>query len=145
LAVIDRDTDEVVGRYPVGRCKGNHGMTLDPEHHRAFLACEGNELMAVFDLNKNQPIAFLPLAGGPDVIKFDPGLKRIYVAFSSGAISVFQMDDPDHYRKLEDFPVQKKVHSLAVDFSTHRVYALEQEADGKPVARMGVYEAVGKR
>src|SRR5712692_6195631 len=141
FAVIDPVTDEVVGRYSVGRCKGNHGMTLDPDHHRAFL-CEGNELMTVFDLDKNQPIAFLPMAGGPDVIKFDPGLKRIYVACSSGAISVFQMDDPDHYRKLEDFPVQKKVHSLAVDAETHRLYAPEQEADGKAVARMVVYEAV---
>jgi len=42
------------------------------------------------------------------VIKFDPGLKRISVACGGGAISVFQMDDPDHYRKLEDFPVQKE-------------------------------------
>ena len=142
FAVIDPTSDEVVGRYSVGRCKGNHGMTLDPDHHRAFLSCEGNELMAVFDLDKNQPIAFLPMAAGPDVIKFDPGLKRIYVACSSGAISVFQMDDPDHYRKLEDFPVQKKVHSLAVDTETHRLYAPEQEADGKAVARMVVYDAV---
>jgi len=142
FATIDPATDEVVARYPVGRCAGNHGMTLDPDHHRAFLACEGNDLMAVFDLDKHQPIAFLPLPGGPDVIKFDPGLKRIYVACYSGAISVFLMDDPDHYRKLEDFPVQKKVHSLAVDPETHRVYAPEQEADGKPVARMAVYEAV---
>ncbi len=142
FATIDPATDEVVARYSVGRCAGNHGMALDPDHHRAFLACEGNELMTVFDLDKHQPIAFLPLAGGPDVIKFDPGLKRIYVACYSGAISVFQMDDPDHYRKLEDFPVQKKVHSLAVDLETHRVYAPEQEADGKPVARMAVYEAV---
>lgn len=141
VAVIDPATDEVVARYPVGRCKGNHGMTLDPEHHRAFLSCEGNELMTVFDLDNHQPIAFLPMAGGPDVIKFDPGLRRIYVACSSGAISVFQMDDPDHYRKLEDFPVQKKVHSLAVDPETHWVYAPEQEADGKAVARMVVYEA----
>jgi hypothetical protein len=46
-------------------------MTLDPEHHRAFLACEGNELMTVFDLDKHTPIAFLPLASGPDVNKFD--------------------------------------------------------------------------
>src|SRR5437879_1764031 len=142
FAVIDPSTDEVVGRYPVGRCKGNHGMTLDPEHHRAFLACEENDLMTVFDLDKHQAIAFLPMAGGPDVIKFDPGLKRIYTGCSSGAISVFQMDDPDHYRKLEDFPVQKKVHSLAVDPQTHRVYAPEQEVDGKPAARMSVYEAV---
>ena len=142
FAVIDPASDQVVGRYPVGRCKENHGMSLDPEHHRAFLACEGNDLMTVFDLDKHEPIAFLPMASGPDVIKFDAGLKRIYVACGSGSISVFQMDDPDHYRKLEDFPVQKKVHSLAVDSETHRVYAPEQEADGKPVARMSVYDAV---
>lgn len=145
FAVIDPGTDEVTGRYPVGRCQGNHGMTLDPEHHRAFLSCEGNDLMTVFNLDTHQPTAFLPLAGGPDVIKFDAGLKRIYVACSSGAISVFQMDDPDHYRKLEDFPVQKKVHSLAVDPDSHLVYAPEQEEDGKPVARMVVYEAVTSR
>src|SRR5207237_4481947 len=142
FAVIDPATDEVVGRYSVGKCEGNHGMALDPEHRRAFLACEGNELLTVFDLDKHQPIAFLPLAKGPDVVKYDSGLKRIYVACYSGAISVFQEDDPDHFRKLEDFPVQKKVHSLAVDQDTHRVYAPEQEVDGHPAARMTVYEAV---
>src|SRR5437899_688345 len=142
FAVIDPETDKVVGRYSVGKCKGNHGMTLDPERHRAFLACEENNLMTVFDLDKHAPIAFLPLADGPDVIKFDAGLGRIYVACYSGAISVFHQDDPDHYRKLEDFPVQHAVHSLAVDPKTHRVYTPEQEEDGKPVARMVVYEAV---
>ena len=128
FAVIDPVTDEVIGRYSVGKCKGNHGMALASEQHRAFLSCEGNDLMTVFDLDKHQAIKF--------------GLKRIYVACSSGAISVFQMDDPDHYRKLENFPVQKKVHSLAVDAETHRVYAPEQEEDGKAVARMVVYEVV---
>lgn len=80
FAVIDPTTDEVVGRYPVGRCKGNHGMTLDPELHRAFLSCEEINLMTVFDLDKHEPIAYLDMAGGPDVIKFDPGLGRIYAA-----------------------------------------------------------------
>jgi DNA-binding beta-propeller fold protein YncE len=145
LAVIDPVTDEIVGTYPVGRCEGNHGMTLDPEHHRAFLSCEGNDLMTVFNLDSHQAIVFLPMAAGADVIKFDPGLKRIYVACPSGAISVLQMDDPDHYRKLEDFPVQKKVHSLAVDQGTHRVYAPEEQEDGHGVARMIVYEAVPER
>jgi DNA-binding beta-propeller fold protein YncE len=142
FAVIDPSTDEVVGRYAVGQCRGNHGMALDAEHRRAFLSCEENDLMTVLNLETNQPIAFLPMASGADVIKFDTELKRIYVACSSGAISVFKMDDPEHYRKLEDFPVQKKAHSLAVDQETHRVYAPEQEADGKAVARMVVYEPV---
>ena len=142
LAVIDPATDEVIGRYPVGRCKGNHGMTLDPEHHRAFLSCEENNLMTAFDLDKHEPVAYLEMADGPDVIKFDPGLGRIYAACYSGAISVFHQDDPQHYRKLEDFKVQHAVHSLAVDPETHRVYTPEQEENGKPVARMIVYEAV---
>ena len=142
FAVIDPSTDEVVGRYPVGRCQGNHGMTLDPEHHRAFLSCEGNDLMTVFDLDSEKPIAYLPMASGPDVIKFDPGLGRIYVACYSGAISIFHEDDPSHYTKIEDFRVQHAVHSLAVDPETHRVYTPEQEENGKPAARMIVYEAV---
>lgn len=142
FAVIDPSTDEVVGEYPVARCKGNHGMALDTEHHRAFLSCEENDLMTVFDLDKHVAIAFLPMAGGADVIKFDPGLGRIYVACYSGAIAVFHEDDPDHYRKLDDFRVQHAVHSLAVDPKTHRVYTPEQEENGKPVARMVVYEAV---
>jgi len=145
FAVIDPATDTVVGRYPVGKCKGNHGMALDPEHRRAFLSCEGNELMTVFDLDKKSVIAFLPLPGGPDVIKFDPGLRRIYVACYSGAIAVFHQDDADHYRKLEDFRVQHAVHTVAVDLKTHKLYTPEQEEDGKPVARMVVYEALGDR
>jgi DNA-binding beta-propeller fold protein YncE len=142
FAVIDPAKDEVVGRYPVGECKGNHGMTLDPQHHRAFLVCEGNRMFTVFDLDAHKPIANFPLPGGPDVAKFDPGLGRVYVACSSGAIAVFQEDDPNHFRKLEDFAVEKRVHSLAVDIETHRVYAPEQEEKGEPVARMIVYEAL---
>src|SRR2546423_11639023 len=124
FAVIDPATDTVVGRYPVGKCKRNHGMALDPEHHRAFLSCEGNELMTVFDLDKKSAIAFLPLPGGPDVIKFDPGLRRIYVACYSGAIAVLHQDDADHYRKLEDFRVQRAVHTVAVDLKTHMLYEI---------------------
>ena len=142
FAVIDPADDTVKAQYSVVPCKGNHGMALDPKHHRVFLSCEDNELMAVFDLDKHQVISTLPLTGGPDVIKFDSGLNRIYDACYSGAISIFQQDDPDHYHKIEDFPTQHKVHSLAVDERTHRVYAPEEQENGKPVARMIVYEAV---
>jgi DNA-binding beta-propeller fold protein YncE len=94
FAVIDASSDEVVAKYPVGKCQGNHGTALGPAHHRAFLSCEGNEMMTVFDLDKHIPIAFFKMPGGPDVIKFDPGLRRIYVACYSGAIAVFRQDDP---------------------------------------------------
>ena len=142
LAVIDPGTDTVVGRYPVAGCKGNHGMAIDPERRRAFLSCEGNDVLAVFNLETNKVIAHLPMAKGADVVQVDPGLGRIYVACGSGAISVFQMDDPDRFRKIEDVRVPKRVHSLVVDVRTHRVYAPAEEEDGRPVAKMLIFEAV---
>ncbi len=36
-------------------------------------------------------------------------------------------------------------HSLAIDLLTHRVYTPEQEEDGKPFARMVVYDAITDR
>jgi YVTN family beta-propeller protein len=142
FAVIDPNDDRVVAQYPVGRCRGNHGMALDPARRRAFLVCEENNLLAVFDLDKHEVLDEIPLPGGADVVKYDPGLRRVYVACSSGAISAVQMDDPNHFRKLADVPVQKKAHSLAVDLETHRVYLPEQEEEGAPASLLLVYEAI---
>ncbi len=142
IAEIDPATDTISARYPVADCKGNHGMALDVEHRRAFLVCEDSDTLAVFDMEKHKAIASVRIPSGGDVVKFDPGLGRIYVACYEGAIAVIQEDTPDHYRKIEDFPVPPKVHSLAVDPRTHRVYAPEEQENGKPVSRMIVYEAV---
>jgi hypothetical protein len=142
IAEIDPATDTVLGTYLVDGCRYNHGMAVDSEHHRAFLLCNGTKTLTVFALDTHKAIAHLPLPPGADVVKFDPGLGRIYAACSSGFIAVFQAQDADHYRKLEDFPVQKMVHSLAIDTGTHRVYAPEQLKNGRPVAQMIVYEAM---
>jgi len=145
LAVIDPATDTVVGRHRVEGCQQNHGMAIDAEHRRAFLSCEGNDTLTVFDLDTFRAIAHLPMAKGADVVMFDPGLGRIYVACSSGVISVFQMDDPTHFRKLSDVPVEPKIHSLVVDPRTHRVYAPAEQVNGRPASKMFVFEAVSNQ
>jgi len=142
FAVVDPASDQVEGTYAVGKCRGNHGMALDAEHRRAFLSCEENNLMTVFDLDKLQPVTYLPMSGGADVVQFDPGLNRIYVACYNGAISVFEQRDSEHYRKLGNVSVAHAVHSLVVDPATHRVYAPEQEEAGIPVARLIVFDAI---
>jgi YVTN family beta-propeller protein len=141
FAVIDPATDEVTARYPMGRCDGNHGMAIDAEHRRGFLSCEKNKLLTVMDLDDGTIVTYLPMPDGADVVKFDPGLKRIYVACYSGAIAVYEQRDAQHYRHLGNVKVAHAVHSLAVDVETHRVYAPEQEFEGIPVSRMAIYDA----
>jgi DNA-binding beta-propeller fold protein YncE len=140
IVSIDPSNDTIVEKYPVAGCQYNHGMAVDSEHHRAFLLCGGNRTLTVLALDTREALAHFPLPQGADVVKYDPGLGRVYAACASGFISVFQEDDATHVRKLEDFPVQKFVHSLAVDAATHRVYAPEQQKDGQPVARIVIYE-----
>jgi DNA-binding beta-propeller fold protein YncE len=144
VAEIDPSTDRVIGQYPVNGCSFNHGMAVDSEHHRAFLLCGGTHNLTVFALDSHKAIAHFLIPAGADVVKFDAGNGRAYAACSSGAISIVQEDDPEHFRKIEDLQVQKLVHSLAVDPRTHRVYAPEQEEDGQPVARIVVYEPRNK-
>ena len=142
LAVIDPATDAIVGQCRVDGCQGNHGMAVDAERRRAFLSCEGNDTLTVVDLDTHRAIAHLPMAKGADVVMVDPRLARVYVACSSGAISVFQMDDSTHFRKLADVPVEPRIHSLAVDTRTHRVYAPAEQERGRPASKMFVFEAV---
>jgi hypothetical protein len=89
LAVIDTATDTVVDSYRIEGCHSNHGMAIDAERRRAFLSCEGNDTLTVFDLDAHRAIAHLPMAKGADVVMYDLGLRRVYVACSSGFISVF--------------------------------------------------------
>lgn len=144
VAEVDPATDRVAGRYAVEGCRYDHGMAVDSEHHRAFLLCGGTHNLTVFALDSHRTIAHFPIPAGADVVKFDAGNGRAYAACSSGAISIVQEDDPEHFRKIEDFAVEKLVHSLAIDSSTHRVYAPEQQASGRPAARIVVYEPTSK-
>jgi len=141
VIAIDARTLNVVATYSLAPHAQPAGTVMDPVTRRIFVACRSKSLL-VLDADNGTILSTFPIGERNDAAKFDPGLGRVYIACSSGAISVIQEDDPDHFRKLEDFPVQKRVHSLAVDIETHRVYAPEQEENGTPVARMIVYEAL---
>jgi YVTN family beta-propeller protein len=144
FAVIDPQDDHVVAQYPVAGCRGNHGMALAPEQRRAFLVCEENNLLAVFDLEKHEVIQTLPLPGGGDVVKADPGRGRVFVACYSGAITAFQAEGSGQYKKIADAPAEKRVHSLAVDPETGYLYVPEEQEKGAPASRLIVYSLPGQ-
>jgi YVTN family beta-propeller protein len=144
FAVIDPQDDRVVAQYPVAGCRGNHGMALAPDQRRAFLVCEDNNLLAVFDLEKHAVIQTLPLPGGGDVVKTDPGRGRVFVACYSGAIAAFQRDGSGQYKKIADSPVEKRVHSLAVDPHSGYLYVPEEQEKDAPASRLIVYSLPGE-
>src|SRR5213594_4306877 len=50
LAEIDPHSDQIVGRYPLTGFRVSHGLLIDSEHKLAFVACEENAKLVLFDL-----------------------------------------------------------------------------------------------
>lgn len=133
LAAIDPRTRRIVARYPMP-CEHPHGFLIDEAARLAFITCEGDAKLLVLDLRTMLVTATLEIPSDPDVLAFDPGLHRLYVACESGALAMFDLRDA----KLIPVGVYRApyAHSVAVDPSTHRVYLPLQNVGGKPVLRI---------
>lgn len=137
LVVIDPLTDRIVQRYSIpSSCERDHSLLMDPADRVAFVACEGNAKLAVFDLKKHRfwPTVF-SVGGGPNVLAFDPVLKRLYVASESGVVTVFLLKKSVIY-KLGQAYVAYRAHSVAVDPQTHWVYLPLQNVKGRVILRI---------
>jgi len=135
LAVIDPTTDRLVGRYDLDAdCQTPHGFLVDAPRRQAFVTCEDSATLLIVDLRTMGVTATYPVGDGPDVLAFDPGWGRLYVASESGIVSIFDE------RGTELQPVGEyrapHAHSVAVDPRTHRVYLPLEDVDGKPVLRI---------
>jgi DNA-binding beta-propeller fold protein YncE len=135
LAEIDPTKDQVIGRYDLKGCSEPHGLLIDSEHRLAFVACEENAKLAVFDLESKSMTAIHTVGADPDVLAFDKGFARLYVSSESGVISVFD-ERGRNLEKAGEGSLAPNAHSVAVDSRTHRVYFPLQNVGGKPTLRI---------
>jgi DNA-binding beta-propeller fold protein YncE len=103
IAVVNR-TNHSVTRWLL-TFAGNFPMALDEPDHRLFVATRTPARLAVFDTTSGHLVAALPAVRDADDLYYDSARKRVYISGGEGYISVFQQDDPDHYKLLA------KVHS----------------------------------
>ena len=134
LVVIDPATNKILGRHPLPGIENPHGIALDVAGHLAFVAGEENHSLAVVDLNTMKMSASYEVGDDPDVLAFDPGLKRLYVSAESGTVTIFQYRN----RKLVllgslNMP---HAHTVAVDPQTHLVYFPLENINGHPLLRI---------
>ena len=137
LAEIEPTKDQLIARYPIAGCSEPHGLLIDSEHRLAFVACEENSKLAVFDLAAKKMTALHSVGADPDVLAFDKGLGRLYVAAESGIITIFD-ERGRNLEKVGQGFFAPNAHSVAVDSHTHRVYFPLQNVGGKPVLRIAV-------
>jgi DNA-binding beta-propeller fold protein YncE len=135
LVEIDPQTDAIVARHPLAGADHNHGLLIDAGARVAYVACEGNARLLVFDLDAKRVTSTYAVGADPDVLAFDEGLRLLYVASESGVVSIFRREGKD-LAKLGESLLAKHAHSVAVAPDTHRVYFPLESVDGRAVLRI---------
>ena len=134
LAVIDPATNQIVRRLALPGIENPHGIALDIGHRLAFIAGEENHSLAMVDLRTMKVLATYQVGADPDVLAYDPGLRRLYVSAESGTVTIFQNRN-NSLTLLSSFAMAH-AHTVAVDPTTHLVYFPLENIGGRPVLRI---------
>ncbi|MDE3152832.1 MAG: YncE family protein [Gemmatimonadota bacterium] len=136
MVAIDPIGDRIVQRYDLPGADGPHGFTIDEPDRLAFVSCEGNAALIVLDLRTMKPIQRLQVADDPDVLAWDAGWRRLYVAAESGVLEAFRLDGTT--LKPAGEIRAPHAHTVSVDPRTHWVYLPLENVNGHPQLR--IYE-----
>jgi DNA-binding beta-propeller fold protein YncE len=133
LAMVDPVSFTVTERIPTPGCDHPHGQALDDTDQVMFVGCEANAAMVTVDLANRSVTDHQTVGETPDVMAYDSGKKRVYVAAESGWVSVFD-HDRGHLTLRGSAHLADGAHSLALDTTTHHSYfPVPKGRNGSPV------------
>lgn len=131
---IDPRSDRVIARHALSGSSHPHGMALDPVHRLLFVASEESATLQAVDMRTWSVIGHHATGGDPDVLAFDPGWHRLYVASESGTVSVFT--ERGGGLTFDGSITLPHAHTVSVDPRTHLVYLPLQNLGGRPGLRI---------
>jgi len=137
VAVLSADPFALVEQFPVWS-PGPHGLDLDQEGRRAFVACDGSTVVTL-DLASGREQARVSIAGPPDAIWHNHRLGRLYVAIAHLGIldeapGVINVVNTQSMTVEDQLPTEVGAHTTAYDALRQRLYVF------LPSCRVAVYE-----
>jgi DNA-binding beta-propeller fold protein YncE len=135
VVAFDPTTGAITDRTRLKNCRGAHGVYVQTQTQQAFVACENNAKVVMLDLRQHRQIAEASVGDSPDVLAYDPGLRRLYVAAESGVVTVLSPTG-SRLHKLGQAHLADTAHSVAVDPTNQLVFFPLLGKSNKPVLRI---------
>jgi YVTN family beta-propeller protein len=130
VAILSASTGALIGQFRVSGI-GPHGLDLDQEGRRTFVACDGGTVVTLGTSNGSE-LARVSIAGAPDAIWHNHRLSRLYVAIQDpGVIDVVNTQTMTVEERIA---TEAGAHTTAYDAQRQRLYVF------LPSCRVAVYE-----
>src|SRR5262245_60832271 len=84
VALMTAEPFALAACWPISSA-GPHGLDLDVQGRRAFVACDGGEVAAL-DLGTGREVASVSIAGAPDAIWYNAEHRLLYVAIGNPGV-----------------------------------------------------------
>ncbi len=131
IKTIDTKTLEVTATWSIAPGDEPSGLAIDLETNRLFSVC-GNKLMVIVDATNGTIIKTLPIGDGCDGVAFDPTRKLVFSSNGEGSLTVVKEENANTFRVQETVPTQKGARTIAVNKTTHQLYASTANFGPKP-------------
>ena len=135
LAEIDPAALKVIRRYALPGCSSSHSVAIDASERAVYVGCQHNARLVRLDLGSARVTGSGGGGIGVDVLAFDAGLHRLYVASESGMVSVYDVSNGS-LKRVAQALLHLNAHVVALDPATHRVYFPLPDIGGRPVMRV---------
>ncbi len=130
VVAFDAKSLEVRKRWSIAPGESPSGLAIDLKNKRLFSVCD--KIMVVSDFNDGKVVTTVPVGGGPDAVRFDPGTGLIFASNGEGTLTVVQQVSADKYAVLETVPTARGARTMELDPQTHHVFVVTAEFGPAP-------------
>jgi YVTN family beta-propeller protein len=130
----DTKTLAIKNRWPTAPCQRPVGLSMDTQHRRLFMACQGNAaLLVVMNADSGKVVASMPIGIGSDGSAYDPAAAVVFVTNrdggdgKNGVTKVFHEDSPDKYTLVADVKTIYGARTISLDPKTHHIFTIGTE------------------
>ncbi|MGH9573805.1 MAG: YncE family protein [Candidatus Acidiferrales bacterium] len=148
LVQLDSKNLKVLNTWPLAPCDSPSGLAIDAAHERLVVGCHNN-MMAFVDGTSGKVVGNVPIPGGVDANRFDPGTEFAFASTGSGdgAITVAHEDSPDRFSLVDTIPTMAGARTMAIDYGDHTIYTVSAQFEApaaEPAAQSAAPAAGGQ-
>jgi DNA-binding beta-propeller fold protein YncE len=130
VVAFDAKTLQVKTRWSIAPGEGPSGLAIDMKNKRLFSVCD--KVMVVSDFVTGKVVATVPIGGGPDAVRYDPGTGLVFASNGEGTLTVVKQESAYLYTVLETVPTAPRARTMELDPKTHHVFVVTAEFGPAP-------------